>query len=240
MQPLPGRTSLAGPLQAHLGLMRAVETGTHVGRGARLLAGVFPSVVTIELSPTLAAQARTNLADLRLVRSLEGHSVDLLPRLVDPSIPTYWFLDGHWSGGETAGESDNCPVARELEVISKGHEDDVIVVDDARYFLSPPPPPYEGAQWPTLLEIIDAVRASRPDAYVTVLADQIVAVPARARRVVETYGQQLNAQDDLTLRQALASAGRAIGAAARHTIRRTPAARQLVRRMRGTVQGRGR
>jgi hypothetical protein len=240
MRPLPGRTNLARPLQAHLGLVRAVETGTHVGRGARLLSQVFPSVVTIELSPTLAAQARLNLADLPTVTSLEGHSAELLPGLVDASTPTYWFLDGHWSGGDTAGEGDNCPVARELEIISEGHLDDVIVVDDARYFLSPPPPPYVADQWPTLLEIIDSVRRARPDAYVTVLGDQIVAVPARAREVVEAYGQQLNAQDDLTVRQAVGTARRELVAAARSALRRTTAARRLLRTAQRAAPGRAR
>jgi hypothetical protein len=230
---------LARPLQAHLGLVRAVETGTHLGRGARLLAQVFPSVVTIELSPTLAAQARINLADLPSVTSLEGHSAELLPSLVDASTPTYWFLDGHWSGGDTAGEGDNCPVARELQIISEGHIDDVIVVDDARYFLSPPPPPYAADQWPTLLEIIDSVRRARPDAYVTVLGDQIVAVPVRARAVVEAHGQQLNAQE-LTMGQAVGTARRELGAAARSALRRTAAARRLLRTARRAAPGRAR
>lgn len=234
MRPLPGRANLARPLHLELGLARAVETGTYLGNGTRLLASVFDAVITVELAPILAARARRNLADLPSVTVREGHSADVLPELVDAAIPTYWFLDGHWSGGETAGASDNCPVARELEIIAGGHPDDVIVIDDARYFLAPPPTPYDAGQWPRLMEIIDLVRRPRPDAHVTVLADQIVVVPARAAGVVDRYGQQLNAGELDSFLAVLRSSCRDLAAVSRSAIVRAPAARNVLRRLRGS------
>ena len=178
-------------LRDALGLTRAVETGTYRGGGARSLAHMFDSVVTVELSPELHASAATALADLRHVTALCGNSADVLPGLADASIPTLWFLDGHWSGGETAGEEAECPVLGEIAALRAGHVDDCVVIDDARLFAAPPPPPHDPNQWPTLLEVFDALREARGDQHVTVLDDLVIAGPTRAKPVVDRFGQGL-------------------------------------------------
>ena len=48
---------LTRDLRDGLGLVRAIETGTYRGHGARLLAEVFPTVITIEVAPELARAA---------------------------------------------------------------------------------------------------------------------------------------------------------------------------------------
>lgn len=60
-----------------------------------------------------------------------------------------------------------------------------------RYFTSSPPPPYEAEQWPSLIEVFDAIRSLYPQHLVTLLNDQVVAVPARAKGVLDAYGQSL-------------------------------------------------
>jgi hypothetical protein len=192
---VPSITSdLSAELQAALGLRRAVETGTYLGDGARRLAARFPEVVTIELSEELHASASENLADLSQVRPLLGSSVDHLPALAADGVPTLYFLDGHYSGPATAGSGQECPVLEELDAIGPGHPDDAIVIDDARLFAAPPPPPHDPSQWPTLLEVFDKLRELRPESHVTMLDDQVIAVPPRARAVVDAYGQQLAEQ----------------------------------------------
>jgi hypothetical protein len=187
-------TDLSAELQAALGLRRAVETGTYVGDGARRLAARFPEVVTIELSEELHEVAAGNLADLPQVRPLLGSSVDHLPALAAEGVPTLYFLDGHYSGPATAGSGQECPVLDELDAIGAGHPGDAIVIDDARLFAAPPPPPHDPAQWPTLIEVFDRLRALRPDSHVTMLDDQVIAVPPSARAVVDAYGQRLAAE----------------------------------------------
>lgn len=181
---------LAEQLRSELRLRRAVETGTYYGGGARRMARVFPEVVTIELSEQLHLQARLALANEPRITLLHGDSRALLPELVDPSVPTLFFLDGHWSGGPTAGHGMECPVLDELEVLANGHPDDCLFVDDARLFAAPPPPPHDPAQWPTLLEVFDAVRAAMPRHHVTLLEDLVIAVPARAKPLVDAFGQR--------------------------------------------------
>lgn len=181
----------ATDLRDRLGLKRAVETGTFRGATTRGLAGLFESVATIEIDEDLHRRAELSLADLPNVRALQGHSVARLSELTDPEQPTLYFLDGHWSGTSTGGEDDQCPVLNEIEAMGPGHPDDCIVIDDARLFTSAPPPPHKVEQWPTLLEVFDAIRTHHPDHLITVLGDQVIGIPARARPAVDTYGLRL-------------------------------------------------
>jgi hypothetical protein len=189
---------LAAELRDRLSLRRAIETGTYRGGGTRLLAGIVRGpVTTIELSEPLAAAATEALADLPDVTVRQGDSRAVLPELIDSGIPTLYWLDGHWSGGETAGEASECPLLDELRALGGGHPDDAILVDDARLFTASPPPPHDPAEWPTIVDVFDTLRAARPGHHVTVLRDLIVAVPARARDLVDRFGRgELDAEPE--------------------------------------------
>lgn len=181
---------LATALRDHLGLDRAVETGTWHGDGARALGEVFPTVVSIELSEDLHGRALERLKRTS-VELLHGDSVSHLPNLAGTGVPTFYFLDAHWSASDTAGVDDECPVVAEIQAIGTGHPRDCVVVDDARLFLAAPPPPHDPSKWPTIMEVFDAIRDQRPDHSVTVLADQVIAVPREAKPVVDEYGRSL-------------------------------------------------
>lgn len=175
-------------LRNALNLSRAVETGTFQGVTARTLADIFMDVVTIELSPQLQAAAAQTLSDLPNVRSVQGHSGVLLREVAHAATPTLYFLDGHWSGGETAGVEDECPVLDEIAAIGSGHPNDCLIIDDARLFTSSPPPPHRAEQWPSLLQVFDALRALHPTHLITVLGDQIIAVPQAAKAAMNAHG----------------------------------------------------
>lgn len=185
---------LAAALQRSLSLERAIETGTHVGGGAEKLAAIFPSVISIELLEDLHAEARRRLGQREDVELLLGDSVAVLPDIVDPAVPTFYWLDGHWTptdgrpsteGGGTGVGAAECPVVDEVNVLSEGHRDDCIVVDDARIFGLAPPPPFDPSQWPSALEVLDALRSARPDHHVTIAGDFFIAVPTRARATLD-------------------------------------------------------
>jgi hypothetical protein len=183
--------ALAADLRDRLQLRRAVETGTLHGRTARSLGRVFDEVVTIELSEELHAAVTEVLRPFPHIRVLQGHSVQRLRELADPDLPTLYFLDGHWCGGKSAGVEDECPVLEELEVIAPSHPDDCLIIDDARLFISPPPPPHRPEKWPTLGEVRDELGALHPEHLITVLADQIIAVPLRAEPALKAYSQRM-------------------------------------------------
>jgi hypothetical protein len=186
---------LAAELRPRLGLERAVETGTYRGGGARRLAEVFAAVTTIELSEELHRQAVEGLAAVEAITPLLGDSRQVIPTLVDPGVPTLYWLDGHWSGGPTAGSEDECPVLGEIAAIGPGSPNDCVMIDDARLFIASPPPPHDPAQWPTLLQVFDALRAIRPDAHVTVVADAIIAVPREVKADVDRYARSVLAPE---------------------------------------------
>jgi hypothetical protein len=178
---------LVRDLHDRLGLERAVETGTYRGEGARVLADVFERVATIEIAPGLARAAANSLSSLRNVEVICGDSCEVLPTLVDPARPTLYWLDGHWSGGETGGHRHECPVLAELGAVSGGHPDDCILIDDARLFLAPPPPPHNAEDWPRYRDIEDALRLARPSHLIIVAHDVVVSVPQGAADIAEDF-----------------------------------------------------
>jgi hypothetical protein len=181
--------NLATALRDELGLRRAIETGTYFGVTARILAGIFDEVITIELSPDLAANAASRLADRPNVRVISGDSRAELRELATGDLATLYFLDGHWSGGPTAGESAECPVLEEIDALAAGHSRDCVFIDDARLFAAAPPPPHKAEQWPTLMEVLDALRRARPGHHITVLEDQVIATPPELKPLIDAFGR---------------------------------------------------
>ena len=171
-----------------VGLRRAIETGTAGGDGTRLLSVVFPEVGSIELSPWLHARARENLAGIDGVTLLQGDSRECLPELVRGSEPTLYWLDGHWNGDPTvAGRGSDCPLLDEIEALRSGHPDDCVLIDDARFLSASPPPPFASEEWPGLLDVMQRLRDVRPDSYVTTVHDLVIAVPSRAKPIVDAF-----------------------------------------------------
>ncbi|MEM7478871.1 MAG: hypothetical protein AAF483_28125, partial [Planctomycetota bacterium] len=119
------------------------------------------------------------LASIPGVHPHFGDSAKLLPEIVAglDDAPALFWLDGHWSGGETAGEGQECPVVDELNCL-KHRQQDLILIDDARMFLSAPPLPHQPEQWPTIAEIAYLVGEDR---FVQVIDDVIFIVGQNAQ-----------------------------------------------------------
>jgi hypothetical protein len=183
--PLP----LVADLRYRLNLRRVVETGTFRGDGTAALGSIFPHVVSIELSLELHEAATRRFAGDRRVDLFQGDSGELLSQLVDASVPTLYFLDAHRSGGETAGAEIDCPILDELRGLEGAGPTDCIIIDDARVFTEGPPAPRDRSKWPPLGELTELLRKLRPGHYVTVVGDHVVAVPARARPVVDVWSE---------------------------------------------------
>jgi hypothetical protein len=183
---------LCAALKSGMALNRAIETGTFIGGSAVELRDIFDRVWTIELSQHLYEAARaTNARDG--LTFLLGSSEDVLPELLaELDEPALFWLDGHWSEGETAGEDRECPVLAELAAIDAWPHasQSAVLIDDARFFLGPPIPPYKPEAWPTLREVLDALPQSR-DQYVGVLEDVIIAGPSSMRPIIERYWRDM-------------------------------------------------
>ncbi len=172
---VPKRTVLALSAFAKAGVF--VETGTYQGDTTRWASAHFDTVHTIERSEPLYQRFGEPLSKIGNVVPHLGDSRSILPRIlknIGERRAVYW-LDGHWSGGITAGESDECPLAGELACLAE-RVHDIILIDDARLFLAAPPPPHNPAQWPTISEIIRSLNAPA-ERFVQVIDDVIFAVP---------------------------------------------------------------
>lgn len=125
---------LVRALLARFPIKTFVETGTLYGDTAIWASNLFDRVYTIEASPKLHSEVQGKFSGFRNITSLCGttgyHLNILLPQL-EPSI---FFLDAHWSGGETAGQDSECPLLTELSVIMPWFRKHIILIDDARLF----------------------------------------------------------------------------------------------------------
>lgn len=159
-----------------------IEAGTFEGGTAAWAASVFEQVITIEAAPALFAAAQRRLEPYANVRCEAGDSRAVLRRVL-PALDraAVFWLDSHWSGGETFGAGDECPVLEEVSLIAGSGQGHAVLIDDARMFLCPPPEPHDPAQWPDLATLVAALGRLPGEPWVFVLDDVICAVPASVR-----------------------------------------------------------
>jgi hypothetical protein len=170
-----------------------IETGTFRGRTTRWASKHFKSVFTIEKSESIFDLHNKELSAIKGVKALLGDSRNHLPEIlkeIGNNRALFW-LDGHYSGGETAGVDDECPLLDELKCLS-GRENDIILIDDARLFLSVPPEPLTPSAWPTITEIIDAVYVNGKRPFIQAIDDVIFIIPEdeQLKKVMTAYSRK--------------------------------------------------
>lgn len=112
-----------------------VETGTLLGHTTRALAPHFRKIYTIEISERYYNMARSNCpySNIEFING-DSSSVfkELLPTITDKTI---FFLDGHWSSGDTGRGEKDCPLIEEITAINDLFlPSGIIIIDDARLF----------------------------------------------------------------------------------------------------------
>src|SRR5487761_835809 len=106
-------------LSRRFNLRTFIETGTHWG--GTLLAmqqsRAFDKLYSIELSKEWYEKATPRFKHMKDVERLCGNSAIELPRLLSriPNESTLFWLDAHYSGGDTALSED--PLAIELKTV---------------------------------------------------------------------------------------------------------------------------
>jgi hypothetical protein len=122
-----------------------IETGTYLGGTAYRCAKIFKKVYTIELDPVLVQKARINLAGCSNVEVIHGDAVEQLGKLFNAgSIErAVVFLDGHYSGGDTAHGEIAEPALEELKILGQNRNRiNAVIIDDFRNFgMEPGHPP---------------------------------------------------------------------------------------------------
>lgn len=155
-----------------------VETGTYHGETTRWASNRFDSVFTIEKAESLYNLHKKELSHLRGVELFLGDSREVLPSIVAKlgDRKAVFWLDGHWSGGETAGADDECPLIGELACLSERAQD-IILIDDARLFLCAPPRPHDPSKWPGIADIVYVLSSFNTRPVIQIIDDVIFAIP---------------------------------------------------------------
>ncbi len=139
--------ALAEFLRQSCGLTCFFETGTAFGDSAAWASERFDQVITVEAAVAMFVISKRKLAAYPKVTGLLGdsrqHIRDLLPSL--PS--TLFWLDAHYSGTDTHGERDQCPLLGEIDAIAATLDRNAVMIDDMRMIAAPPPPPMRAEQW---------------------------------------------------------------------------------------------
>ena len=137
-----------------------VEGGTYKGGTAKSMGKKFRKIFTVEKSDIMFEIAKENLKDTNNITLLKGDTREHLDSIIGNNENILFWLDAHWSGGDTYGEEDECPLIEELDIIFKYNKNYVILIDDARLFLAPPPYPHNFNNWQSLTDIMKAIPES--------------------------------------------------------------------------------
>lgn len=180
-------------LRAEYELKEFIETGTYYGNTAVWAAAHFEYVTTIEYSREIFEEAVARHGSIQNINFIFGDSRSVLKTIVPKlSRPAIFWLDSHWSGGETYGENDECPLIGEIHAIHRSKYAHFVFIDDARLFMSPPPQPHRIEQWPSIDEVIYALKSGNHKHYIVSIEDAIIAVPEYAKETVAIYCQEVN------------------------------------------------
>jgi hypothetical protein len=150
-----------------------VETGTYKGDMLLAMLDQFRTLYSIELHPRLYERARRLFQNRPQVRLFQGDSgeriADVLSELSEPAV--FW-LDGHFSAGQTAKAELNTPIIAELDqVLCHRIPDHVVLIDDARLF--------NGTEdYPTLEDVRQ--QAARSGQFEVRVEDDVIAITRKA------------------------------------------------------------
>jgi hypothetical protein len=100
-------------INRHLAVL--VETGTFLGDMVFAQAPYFRKIYSIELSQELFDRARKRFMSF-------------------PNTHLLFWLDGHYSGGNTARGELSCPIYAELQHVFASPFEHTVLIDDARLF----------------------------------------------------------------------------------------------------------
>ena len=135
---------------------RFIETGTGRGETLALASKTYKECLSIEVDYEKYLEASKVFLNTPSIRLYYGHSSFLLQKLIDPSVPTFFWLDAHYVSNEVGMVKGygNCPLLSELEEINKVEwaVQPLIYIDDFSTF-------ERGLySWPTLQQLDEVMK----------------------------------------------------------------------------------
>ncbi len=149
-----------------------IESGTFLGDMIHAQKNNFDYLHSIELSKELYQKAYNRFAKNKNIIIHQGDSGVVLKGIIDKlDNQALFWLDGHYSGGETALGEKECPVLEELDSIFGGAIlNHIILIDDARLFTGK-------GDYPSIDEITNIICNYNSAYTITVENDIIIAEP---------------------------------------------------------------
>jgi hypothetical protein len=113
-----------------------IETGCLAGDGIQLaLDSGFTKIISIELSTHYANLCKQRFSQNNNVEIVIGDSYFELENILKkyPTESFTFWLDGHFSGGDTAFGEQEFPILKELEtVLKRDKQNEIVYTDDMR------------------------------------------------------------------------------------------------------------
>lgn len=113
-----------------------IESGTFRGDMVEAQKKFFKKIISIELAREIFEKAKRKFRKDSNVEILQGDSGQVLATIMkEINQPAIFWLDGHYSGLDTAKGSIECPIYKELDcILDASPLNHVILIDDARDF----------------------------------------------------------------------------------------------------------
>lgn len=112
-----------------------IETGTYLGEMIYVMRKKFRRIISIELDDVLYRRAAERFKKYSHITIVLGDSASVLPQILqNEKTRCLFWLDGHYSGGDTARGKQETPIIDELQHIKISGDNHVILIDDARLF----------------------------------------------------------------------------------------------------------
>lgn len=145
-----------------------IETGTCYGQTIFRMEPFFKTLYTVEIKEEFHRNVKARYTGNRINFLLGDSSVvfeHLLPTISEKAI---FFLDGHWSAGDTGRGKKDCPLVEEITSINTLFKNEaIIIVDDCRLFETGPKNKNGMHNWEDINEkcLIDILQTRISDVY---------------------------------------------------------------------------
>ena len=145
-----------------------IESGTYLGETIKGMEPYFNSLHKNKIKEEYYNNCRNNIKSNKINFLLGDSTIEmetLLPTIKDKTI---FFLDGHWSAGDTGKGLKDCPLYEELTLINTLYENEgIIIIDDCRLFGKGPSFNNEVCNWEDINKenIISIIKNRSTDIY---------------------------------------------------------------------------
>jgi hypothetical protein len=112
------------------------ESGTYYGTTIIEMQKHFHKLVTVEISVNIFRNTHTHLVQYSNIHHINGASENIIQDIIKENEDEYiFFLDGHYSSGDTGSSDIDVPLLEELKHINEYYNrNGLIIIDDYNLF----------------------------------------------------------------------------------------------------------